>query len=63
MEVLDFAANCSVNNKEKKKEQQTFTCSPDFLAAQHLTEVKKCDGVTGGNCMTFHEFLLNFLNK
>lgn len=63
MEILESATNCSVNNKEEKKEQQTFTYSLDFLAAQHLTEVEKCNRVTGGNCVTFHEFLLIFLNK
>lgn len=60
------ATNCSVNNGEKQKEQQTFTYSPGFLVAQHL----RCDRVTGGSlhafvssCMTFQEFLLKFLNK
>lgn len=68
----ESATNCSVNNKEgkKEKEQQTFTCSPDFLAAQHLTEVERCGSITGGllhtcvsSCITFHKFLLKFLNK
>lgn len=70
MEILETATNCSVSNGEKNKNQQTSTSSPDFLAAQHLTELKRCDRVTGGSlhafvssCVTFQDFLLKFLNK